>query len=501
MSVLFGVTGLLGSVGVLAAGAAAHGVPGASQVLVASGAAAESTSVEGTAQYVSIFWVSLVALVSPVISRLIGKRIPDVVFLIIFGMLIGPNMLSLASGHDGGIPLLKELGLGMLFLIAGFEINVDSLRGRQGRSAMGTWFVCFAGGVLCGAIITGFSKNFDTYVAVGVALSSTALGTLLPMLKSHGASGTRVGNAVLVHGAVGELFPIFAMSLLLSSYSPGLAILILLIFMIVAVITAIIPHRLFEKVPGLRQIIAAEANTTGQTILRLAMFLLATLIMFTALFGLDAVLGAFAAGIILRSLTPAGALHLITHRLETAGFSFLIPLFFVVSGMRIDPSVVAAAPGLLALIIAGILLIRGLPVFLAERFTDTASGLHTTSEKVELALYSAAGLPIIVAVTTIATNSGILEEKTASLLVAGGAFTVLLFPLWAAAIKRAFRRQGASADQQPSQKEQIAALKARKTAQVRLTTGMLPVVPPAQEAKSTAPKDGSPGAAQQPPAG
>ena len=509
MSVLFGVTGLLGSVGSLAAGAAAHGVTGASQVLVASGAAAESTSVEGTAQYVSIFWVSLVALVSPVISRLIGKRIPDVVFLLIFGMLIGPNVLGLASGSDGGIPLLKELGLGMLFLIAGFEIDVKSLRGRQGRSAITTWCVCFGLGVLGAALITGFTKGFNTYIAVGIALSSTALGTLLPMLKSHGAAGTRgggaagtrVGNAVLVHGAVGELFPIFAMSLLLSSHSPGLAILILLGFMAVAVVTAIVPHRLFEKVPGLRQIMAAEANTTSQTILRLAMFLLATLIMFAALFGLDAVLGAFAAGIILRSLTPVGALHLMTRRLETVGFSFLIPLFFVVSGMTIDPSVVARFPLVLLLVVVGILLARGLPVFVAERFTDTGSELRSTSEKIELALYSAAGLPIIVAVTTIATGSGLLEDATASLLVAGGAFTVLLFPLWAAAIKRAFRRQGASADQQPSQKEQIAALKAQKTAQVRLTTGMLPVVPPAQEAKSTAPKDGSPGAAQQPPTG
>ena len=255
MSVLFGVTGLLGSVGSLAPGAAAHGVTGASQVLVASGAAAESTSVEGTAQYVSIFWVSLVALVSPVISRLIGKRIPDVVFL-----LIGPNVLGLASGSDGGIPLLKELGLGMLFLIAGFEIDVKSLRGRQGRSAITTWCVCFGLGVLGAALITGFTKGFNTYIAVGIALSSTALGTLLPMLKSHGAAGTRVGNAVLVHGAVGELFPIFAMSLLLSSHSPGLAILILLGFMAVAVVTAIVPHRLFEKVPGLRQIMAAEAG-------------------------------------------------------------------------------------------------------------------------------------------------------------------------------------------------------------------------------------------------
>ena len=447
---------------------------GTSGALLASGTTLSEGSSHDSGQFVSIFWITLVALLSPILSRLTGKKIPDVVFLLIFGLLIGPNMLNLASS-EGGIPLLKELGLGMLFLIAGFEINVSSLRSRQGYSAIATWFVCFALGMAGAAVITSFSHELNTYIAVGVALSSTALGTLLPMLKSHGAAGTPVGNAVLVHGAVGELLPIFAISLLLSSRSPGMAFVVLLAFMVVAVVTALIPHRLFAHVPGLRQIMAAEANTTGQTVLRLAMFLLATLIMCTALFDLDAVLGAFAAGLILRTLTPPAALHMITHRLEVVGFTFMIPLFFVVSGMGIDVSAVVANPlGLLAVVV-GILLCRGVPVLLAEHFFDTRSGLATRAQKVQLALYSAAGLPIIVAVTEVATSSGLLEKSTASLLVAGGALTVLLFPLWALGIRQAFGSAEPSA-QAPSRKEQMNALKAQRNAQAKLTTGMIPVV-------------------------
>lgn len=447
---------------------------GTSGALLASGTTLSEGSSHDSGQFVSIFWITLVALLSPVLSRLTGKRIPDVVFLLIFGLLIGPNMLNLASS-EGGIPLLKELGLGMLFLIAGFEINVSSLRSRQGYSAIATWVVCFALGMAGAAVITSFSHELNTYIAVGVALSSTALGTLLPMLKSHGAAGTPVGNAVLVHGAVGELLPIFAISLLLSSRSPGMAFVVLLAFMVVAVVTALIPHRLFAHVPGLRQIMAAEANTTGQTVLRLAMFLLATLIMCTALFDLDAVLGAFAAGLILRTLTPPAALHMITHRLEVVGFTFMIPLFFVVSGMGIDVSAVVANPlGLLAVVV-GILLCRGVPVLLAEHFFDTRSGLATRAQKVQLALYSAAGLPIIVAVTEVATSSGLLEKSTASLLVAGGALTVLLFPLWALGIRQAFGSAEPSA-QAPSRKEQMNALKAQRNAQTKLSTGMIPVV-------------------------
>ena len=65
-------------------------------------------------------------------------------------------------------------------------------------------------------------------------------------------------------------------------------------------------------------------------------------------------------------------------------------------------------------------------------------GVDHRAQKAQLALYSAAGLPIIVAVTEVATSSGLLEESTASLLVAGGALTVLLFPLWALGIRQAF---------------------------------------------------------------
>ena len=191
---------------------------------------------------------------------------------------------------------------------------------------------------------------------------------------------------------------------------------------------------------------------------------------------------------------------MITARLETVGFTFMIPLFFVVSGMGINPSVVASSPLLLAMVVIGILLVRGVPVFIAERFTNTGSGLQSMSEKVELALYSAAGLPIIVAVTSIAKSSGLLESSTASLLVAGGALTVLLFPLWAAA-KRAFRSQTAEAESGVSKRAQIDALKAHRNATVKLTTGMIPVVKPTKETHSPLRGNGSSGSSktQKPP--
>lgn len=440
-----------------------------------------AASTSATSEYISIFWIAAAALLAPLASALVKKKIPDVVFLIIFGVLIGPQVLGLAS-TDGGIALVKDLGLGLLFLLAGYEVNTDALRGRQGAFAVGSWAVSFALGMVLAMSFAQFSSDFSTYAVVGIALSSTALGTLLPLLKSHGTAGTKVGDGVMVHGAIGEVLPIFAMSLLLSSHAPVVAMLILLAFMVVAVISAIVPHRLFEHIPGLRRTMAAEANTTSQTMLRLAMFLLSTLMMVAAVFELDVVLGAFAAGIILRSLTPDGAFEPFSKRLEALGFSFLIPLFFVSSGMGIKVSVLWEQPLLLAGIVLGILLVRGVPVFGAERFFDTGSGLKTVQEQLQLGLYSAAGLPIIVAVTQVAQANDLLSEQNASLLVTGGALTVLLFPLWASAIGALGRKDAGSAGSlgaegdSLSSRAQRAAKKSERAAAVKAATGTLPII-------------------------
>jgi Kef-type K+ transport system membrane component KefB len=69
------------------------------------------------------------------------KLLPEVVLLLVAGVLTGPNVLGLASS-DEAIELLHELGPGMLFLLAGYEVELKELTGRGGRRAMVTWLIC-----------------------------------------------------------------------------------------------------------------------------------------------------------------------------------------------------------------------------------------------------------------------------------------------------------------------------------------------------------------------
>ena len=179
------------------------------------------------------------------------------------------------------------------------------------------------------------------------------------------------------------------------------------------------------------ELIRAGAETTGQTVVRLTMLLLVTLGVLATRFDLDVVLGAFAAGLVLRQLLPAGH-ETLELRLTGLAFGFLIPVFFVTSGMAIDAAAVASEPVVLAVFVVLILGVRGGIVFVSERLhARRATSSGSGREAVSVALYAATGLPIIVAVTSTAVSAGEMSTTNASVLVAGGAITVLVFPLLA----------------------------------------------------------------------
>lgn len=377
----------------------------------------------------SMMWIAIAALASPLLSFLTGKRVPGVVFMLVLGVIIGPEVLGLASS-DGSNALLRELGLGMLFLLAGWEIDPDSIHGKQGRRAAVTWIVSLLAAFGAALIVFG-NRDVLTSVVMAIAVSSTAMGTLLPVIKTAGVADSPVGRGVLVHGAVGELGPVFAMALLLSTRATWLTLVILVLFMGGAIVVALVPRSVSLLVPWVGRAVRDGASHTSQTIMRAVIVLLTLLMAMAAVFELDVVLGAFAAGIILRALVPVRARKTVEARLDVLGYGLLIPVFFISSGMAIDVSSVLSSLWIVVLAVVVILGARGVPIFLAERFTDTGSGIVGLRDQLQLSLYSATGLPIIVAVTEIALQRDLIAERLASVLVSAGAVTVLLFPLMA----------------------------------------------------------------------
>ncbi|WP_395696153.1 cation:proton antiporter [Nocardioides sp.] len=370
----------------------------------------------------SIFWISLCAVLAPLLSGIVFRhRVPEVVLLLVLGVCIGPNVLDLAVTGQG-VDMLRELGLGMLFLLAGYEIEPAELVGRGGRRALLTWAACL--GVALGLVwLVGLSDHVHAEVAVAIALTSTALGTLLPILKDSGVLPTPFGRTLMHHGAYGELGPIVAMAVLLSTRGPATSLVVLALFAVIAVLVHRFGAVLSREESRVLAVVRRGAESSSQTEVRLVVLLLVTLGVAAAAFQLDGVLGAFTAGFVLRMLVPEGHESL-EHKLQGLAFGLLIPVFFITSGMAIDPAAVAAEPVALASFVLLIVLVRGGGVRIAAR----ASGFDRR-ESTAMGMFAATGLPIIVAVTSVAVSEGQMTPLNASVLVAGGAITVLVCPL------------------------------------------------------------------------
>lgn len=385
----------------------------------------------------SMWWIAAAAVLAPVLALLTRRTIPDVVWLLVLGIVIGPHALGLAESTEA-VTFLRELGLGFLFLLAGFEVNTSDMRSRAGRSAALTWLLCAGLGVGAGLLIAG--GDWQIAAVLGIAATSTALGTLLPILKDSGVLGAPLGRATMIHGAYGELLPVVAMSLLLTTRATVQAAAVLVLFAVLAVLIVAVPARFFRRVPLLGRAFAAASDSTMQTIVRITVWVMISLMLLTAVLELDVALGAFAAGLLLHAALRGGApehVEEIMHKVEVLGFGLLIPVFFLTSGMSIDVLAVLAVWPLLLGFVGMIVLVRGIPVVARELWTSTGSQLSTPREKIALGLYAGTGLPIIVAVTQIAAASGLITITTASVMVTGGAMTVLVFPLLAARLTRA----------------------------------------------------------------
>jgi len=139
---------------------------------------------------------------------------------------------------------------------------------------------------------------------------------------------------------------------------------------------------------------------------------------------LDAVLGAFIAGVIVRRFAPPSEESKLSVRIESIGFGFMIPLFFVVSGANLDIASIIANPFPMIRFFIYIFLARGVVQFILYR-----RALPDPRERARFSLYVATGLPIIVAVTGIEVANGFMTSANAAALVGAGALTVLVFPL------------------------------------------------------------------------
>ena len=369
--------------------------------------------------------IAVVAVVAPIVVGLLPRlRIPQVVLLLAGGMLIGPQ--GLGWGAPLSVQTLADVGLGFVFLLAGYEIDQKLFWQDPGRRALLSWGIslALAAGIVAALGAAGLVRS---YVPVALALTTTALGTLLPVLREGGLLGGRLGRYLLAAGAVGELLPILAIALFLGINSRFAALVSLAVVVGIAVLLSVVPR--IGRGGRVARIIEDGQHETTQTTLRVTVLLMVALLAVTDQFHLDAVLGAFVAGMVLRRWAGPGVPAL-EEKLDVVAYGFFIPIFFVYSGMNLDLLAIAESPLRLLMFFALMVIVRGLPALLVYR------GALAMRQRVQVMLVSATALPLIVALTEIGTRNGTMLRENAAALVGAGVLTVLVLPALAIVIDR-----------------------------------------------------------------
>ena len=379
----------------------------------------------------SVLVVAAVAVAAPILADLTRRvRVPIVVAEVALGVLVGPEVLDFGT-PDAFLEALSSFGLAFLFFLAGLEIDFAAIAGRASRLAASGWVLSLLLGMSIALALWGV-EALDAPVLVGLALTTTALGTLMPILRDAGVLGGRFGSYLVAAGAAGEFLPIVAVSgiLAVEAGEPARTSL-LLVFGVVAAGAAVVAMR--ARPARVVRLIQTTMGTSGQLAVRLSVLMIAALVVLAAELGQDVILGAFTAGIVVGIVIRNTDAHEFEAKLDAVGFGFLIPIFFIVTGMDYDldalldaPSSIVLVPGFAALF----LLCRGLPAMLLYR------GDLKRSELPSLALFSAAALPLVIAITEIGTDTGTMPEQEAVALVGAGMLSVLLFPVLALALRR-----------------------------------------------------------------
>jgi Kef-type K+ transport system membrane component KefB len=378
----------------------------------------------------SFLVIAAVAAVAALTVALLPGRVapPVVVLELLLGIAVGPQVLDLAQ-NDDFTAFFGNLGLGMLFFFAGYELDFDRLRGRPLALAGAGWALSLAlaygiGGALAAAGIV------LSLLYTGSAMATTAIGTLIPILRDAGELRTKFGTYLLGAGAAGEFGPILLVTLVLSTTQPLHEALILLSFIALAAIVAVISVRSAGKGWPLLE---STLEASGQAAIRLLVVLVFGLVALASTLGLDILLGGFVAGIVTRLALRGREVEVLESKLTAIGFGFLIPFFFVTSGMDFDlDSLLSSAGALLKvpMFLALFLVVRGVPALLLYR------GVLAARERTALAFFSATELPLVVAITTIATDGGHMRSSTAAALVGAAILSTLIYPFVGLALRR-----------------------------------------------------------------
>ncbi|MEQ7129143.1 cation:proton antiporter [Actinopolymorpha sp. B11F2] len=383
--------------------------------------------------FANLFFVSLIALCAPTVLGFFPRSgIPSVVVAIAAGVVLGPAGLKLIR-VDSPLEILALLGLALLLFLAGLEIDVRRMRGHLLRAVLAGYGLTLVLSVLAGLLFDALDW-VRSPLLLAVTLSATSLGLVVPVLTDAGEAEGATGLRVLAAASVAEFGGVLMLSLLFSTSGGSIGERIVMLVVFAALVAAVgVAVSLAGRSMRLGGVLRRLQDTTAELRVRAAVVLLIGFVVLAQMFGLETILGAFVAGVIVGIVDHDTTTHpRFRAKLEAIGYGFLVPVFFITSGLQLDLRGLVASPSALLRVPAfllALLIVHGVPAALYVRAVGTRASIAA-------GLLQATSLPLIVVAAEIGVVQDLLSPVNAAALVGAGLLSTLIFPAAALALLR-----------------------------------------------------------------
>lgn len=378
--------------------------------------------------YVGLLLVAVAALVAPLVAELVPRDLlPPVVLEVVAGMILGPQVTGWLR-IDVPVEILSLLGLGFLLFLAGMELTPKSLWNRPARLGLLGYVLAVGLSFPLALVLKGAGANGDLRI-LAIALTSTSLGVVVPVLQDSGESGSRFGQTVLATATIGEFTSLLLFTVLFSADPKSTPVQVFYVLGLgISGFIAIVVIRWWWGSQWFSAALSRLDETTSQLRVRAAFVLLFAFTALVSGFGLTSVLGTFIAGIVLRvanEKTPSVVQERYMAKLSAIGFGFVVPVFFVVTGAQLDIREVVTSGKtalLVPLILVCMVVDRGLTSTLMLRGELSGRGALAAGA------FQATSLTFPIIVATIGVNLHFLSAPTAAALVTAGLLSVVAMP-------------------------------------------------------------------------
>jgi monovalent cation:H+ antiporter-2, CPA2 family len=392
------------------------------------------------ASVISLLIVVTAAFITPIIlHRFKLSFIPVVVAEILMGLIIGKTGLNVVHA-DTWLGTLSTLGFIFLMFLSGLEIDFSAFTRNKKTSGMKKEPNSFlASGLIFGGIFIislGLSFLFvwagfiDNAFLMTMIISTISLGVVVPTLKEAHLMKTTIGQIILLTAVIADLVTMILLAVFVSLHEGGKGNTWLLLVLFGAGICLYFIGRGFKN----RNIFEALSTSTVQISTRAVFTLIIVLVGLSESIGAENILGAFLAGVLVSLLSPNQEL---LHKLDSFGYGFLIPIFFVMVGVNLNLWALLSDPKLLMLIpllLLGLFISKLVPVYLLKIWYDTktviASGFLLTST-----------LSLVIAAATIGEKMKIISSKMGGTLILVAVITSIIAPI---VFKKLFPRERAA---------------------------------------------------------